>query len=81
MYDELFNSNNIPYFILPFNVDNYRKYVEMVYKYSNKFSTFTEDFKENLNKIINSIYPVGKTTTFTTTQTSKPRQKGGLFRR
>ena len=81
MYDELFNSNNIPYFILPFNVDNYRKYVEMVYKYSNKFSTFTDDFKENLNKIINSIYPVGKTTTFTTTQTSKPRQKGGLFRR
>lgn len=59
MYDELFNSNAMTYFILPFDEENYKKYVEMVYKYSNKFSSFTDDFKESLNKIINSIYPVG----------------------
>lgn len=58
MYDELFNSASIPYYILPFDAENYRKYVEMVYKYSNKFATFSEDFKLNLEKIINSIYPV-----------------------
>lgn len=59
MYDELFTSGNIPYYILPFNQDNYTKYIEMVFKYSNLFSSFTEDFKNNLNKLINSIYPIG----------------------
>ncbi len=59
MYDELFTSGNIPYFILPFNEENYKKYIEMVFKYSNLFSSFTEDFKTNLNKLINSIYPIG----------------------
>ena len=59
MYDELFNSSSMPYFILPFNAENYKKYVEMVYKYSNKFSTFSDDFKNSLNKIITSVYPVG----------------------
>lgn len=59
MYDELFTSGNIPYYILPFSEENYRKYIEMVFKYSNLFSTFTEDFKSSLNKLINSIYPIG----------------------
>ena len=31
----------------------------MVYKYTNKFSSFTEDFTSNLSSIINSIYPIG----------------------
>ncbi|MDD2375928.1 MAG: hypothetical protein PHD15_01560 [Clostridia bacterium] len=61
MYDELFTSGNIPYYILPFNEENYKKYIEMVFKYSNLFSSFTEDFKNNLNKLINSIYPIGNT--------------------
>lgn len=59
MYDELFTSGNIPYYILPFSEENYKKYIEMVFKYSNLFSSFTEDFKNNLNKLINSIYPIG----------------------
>ena len=59
MFDELFNSANIPYYILPFDQSNYTKYIEMLYKYTNKFSTFTEDFTSNLGKIINSIYPIG----------------------
>ncbi len=57
MFDELFNPKKIQYFILPFDVANYKKYVEMVYKYSNKFSTFTKEFQTNLDQIINSIYP------------------------
>lgn len=57
-YDELFNSATMPYYILPFDQENYKKYVEMVFKYSNKFSTFTDDFKESLHRIINSIYPI-----------------------
>jgi len=61
MYDELFTSGNIPYYILPFDQENYKKYIEMVFKYSNLFSSFTEDFKNNLNKLINSIYPIGNT--------------------
>lgn len=78
MYDELFNSSTIPYYILPFDVENYKKYVEMVFKYSNKFATFTEDFKENLNRIINSIYPIQ---TVTTTTTTSSRGRGKIFGR
>lgn len=78
MYDELFNSSNVSYYILPFDIDNYRKYVEMVYKYSNKFSTFTEDFRINLESIINSIYPVSGRVGTTTRSSSK---RGGLFKK
>lgn len=57
MFDELFNPKRIQYFILPFDIENYKKYIDMVYKYSNKFSSFTKDFQDNLNEIINTIYP------------------------
>ncbi len=81
MYDELFNSATIPYYVLPFDVENYKKYIEMVYKYSNKFATFSEDFKQNLEGIINSIYPVsaiaGISGMNTTTQ---PTRKSGIFK-
>ena len=81
MYDELFNSSNIPYYILPFDVENYKKYIEMVYKYSNKFATFSEDFQENLKKIMNTIYPTEggvnvQSKTYTTTS-----KKKGIFGR
>lgn len=81
MFDELFNSSTIPYYILPFDVENYKKYIEMVYKYSNKFATFSEDFQENLKKIINTIYPTEggvnvQSKTYTTTT-----KKKGFFRK
>ncbi len=79
MYDELFNSSNISYYILPFDIDNYRKYVEMVYKYSNKFATFTDDFKFNLENIINSIYPVSSRTSSTRSQGSS--RSRGFFKK
>ncbi len=78
MYDELFNSSNIPYYILPLDIENYKKYVEMVYKYSNKFATFTEDFKENLSNIINSIYPVSNVSRSNSRLVQK---KSGLFKK
>lgn len=75
MFDELFNSNSIPYFILPFDSENYKKYVEMIFKYQNKFNSFTQDFRESLGKIINSIYPIGNVTTTTTTYSTNKRSK------
>lgn len=75
MFDELFNSNSIPYFILPFDTENYKKYVEMIFKYQNKFNSFTQDFREALGKIINSIYPIGDVTTTTTTYSTNRRSK------
>lgn len=84
MYDELLNSSTIPYYILPFDTENYRKYIEMVHKYSNKFSTFTEEFKENLIKLINSIYPIGNVVTTTNTRTlesDKQNKKKSFFKR
>ncbi|MDD3303768.1 MAG: hypothetical protein PHP54_02510 [Clostridia bacterium] len=79
MYDELFNSSTIPYYILPFDMDNYKKYIEMVFKYSNKFATFTDDFKLSLSRIINSIYPTETVSTKTVSTTEKTR--GKFFRR
>ncbi len=75
MFDELFNSNSIPYYILPFDSENYKKYVEMIFKYQNKFNSFTQDFREALGKIINAIYPIGDVTTTTTTYSTNKRSK------
>lgn len=80
MYDELFNSSTIPYYILPFDIDNYKKYIEMVYKYSNKFATFTDEFKQNLEGIINSIYPVSGIVGVSRTNAGQTRKKGGIFK-
>ena len=57
--EQLFDASLVPFYVLPFDVENYKKYVEMVYKYSNKFSSFTDDFKVGLNSLINAIYPIG----------------------
>lgn len=78
MYDELFSSSAIPYYILPFDVENYKKYVEMVFKYSNQFSTFTADFRSSLSKIINAIYPIGADITAAKNEYRKPKNKIGL---
>ena len=86
MYDELFNPKRIQYFILPFDVENYKKYIDMVYKYSNKFSSFTKDFQENLNQIINTIYPTKGDVSveekhYTQEESQKSKGKFSLFRR
>lgn len=61
MYDELFPASEMQYFILPFDQENYAKYVEMMYKYTNTLSTFSKEFRENLEILANSIYPLGIT--------------------
>lgn len=86
MFDELFNPKRVQYFILPFDVDNYTKYVEMVFKYSNKFASFTPSFQENLNQIINTIYPTrGKVSVAEKHYTEEDDRKNkggfGLFKR
>ena len=82
MFDELFNSATIPYFILPFDQENYTKYIEMLYKYTNKFSSFTEEFTANLSRIINSIYPIGGIVSQRSTYTpAKKKNSFGLFKK
>lgn len=86
MFDELFNPKRIQYFVLPFDVDNYTKYIDMVYKYSNKFSSFTKNFQDNLNQIINTIYPTKGDVSveekhYTQETTSKPKGGFGFFKR
>ena len=79
-YDEIFKDGNIPYYVLPFHEENYRKYVEMVFKYTNVFSSFTDDFKSSLNKIINAIYPIGNA--FDRMKKEQKKMKGGgMFER
>lgn len=86
MFDELFNPKRIQYFILPFDVENYKKYIDMVYKYSNKFSSFTKEFQDNLNQIINTIYPTKgdvsvKEEHYTKEDSGKSKGGFGLFRK
>lgn len=83
MFDELFNSATIPYYILPFDQENYTKYIEMLYKYTNKFSTFSEEFTSNLAKIINAIYPIGGIVSTRNTYTPQKKKSsfGGLFKK
>ena len=81
MYDELLNSSTLPYYILPFDMENYRKYIEMIHKYSNKFASFSDDFRQNLIKIINSIYPIGNVVSTTRTNDSKKQEKKSFFRK
>lgn len=78
--DTLFNSSTIPYYILPFDIENYKKYIEMLYKYSNKFSTFTSEFTENLNMIINSIYPIGGIAKGESNSKNYIKKKRGFFK-
>ncbi len=79
MFDELFNPKRTQYFVLPFDVENYKKYIDMVYKYSNKFSTFTKNFQDNLNEIINTIYPTkGDVSVEEKHYTEESSSKGGF---
>ena len=84
MFDDLFTASEMTYHILPFEQENYVKYVEMMYKYSNLFNQFTRDFKENLDEIVNSIYPIGitKYTNGNTYNKSKPKSRVfGVFKK
>ncbi len=57
--EPLFDTSGLQYFILPFDQENYVKYIEMLFKSSNTFSSFTREFKIALEQITNSIYPIG----------------------
>lgn len=66
--DELLDSR-IQYFTIPFNVENYAKYVDCVYKNSIDFKKFTPDFLSAIKEITNNIYKVD----------SKKNKKKGIF--
>lgn len=63
MFDDLFVSSEMTYYTIPFEQENYVKYVEMMYKYSNTFKSFTDEFKASIEQIANVIYPLGVTHT------------------
>ena len=77
-YDELFSVDSMEYFTLPFEIENYAKYTEMMYKYSNLFSSFTKTFQDELAVLANVIYPVGNTSTRGGT-THKVAQNPGIM--
>lgn len=83
MFDDLFTASEMTYYILPFEQENYTKYIEMMYKYSNAFSSFTKEFKENLDQIVNAIYPIG-ITNYTENKYNKSKHKSrgfGIFKK
>lgn len=79
--EPLFDASRLQYFILPFDQENYIKYIEMLFKSSNAFSVFTREFKIALEQIVNSIYPIGISET-RSDKYEKPKHKGfGVFRK
>ena len=81
MFDELFTASEMQYYILPFSEENYTKYVEMMYKYSNTFSTFTKEFRDGLLKLVNAIYPIGNINTEPSTYVKPNRNALKIFKR
>ena len=79
--EPLFDTSNLQYFILPFDQENYTKYIEMLFKSSNAFSTFTKEFKMALEQITNAIYPIG-ISNVQDNRYEKPKHKGfNLFKK
>jgi len=79
--EPLFNTSQMQYFVLPFDQENYTKYIEMLYKSSNSFPSFTSDFRTALEQITNAIYPIGITNTGANNY-EKPKHRGlNLFKK
>ncbi len=82
-YDELFYADKMEYFNLSFEQGNYAKYIEMMYKYTNLFSSFTKEFLEELDVLANAIYPTGNASVGSANVYNVPQKQNvfGSFRR
>lgn len=78
MFDDLFVSSEMTYYTIPFDQENYVKYVEMMYKYSNTFKSFTDEFKTSIEQIANIIYPIGVTQSSGSSLINKYKKNSGL---
>lgn len=79
--EPLFDTASLQYFILPFDQENYVKYVEMLFKSSNVFSSFTSEFRIALEQITNSIYPIGVNDVSGNRYEKSKHKKFGLFKK
>ena len=66
--DELL-SNKVPYFIIPFAVENYVKYIEGMLKNELDYKKYTPEFTEAINALANSVFRTG----------SEPKRRRGIF--
>ena len=66
--DELL-SNKVPYFIIPFAVENYVKYIEGMLKNELDYKKYTPEFTEAINALANSVFRTG----------SEPKKRRGIF--
>ena len=66
--DELL-SNKVPYFIIPFAVENYVKYIEGMLKNELDYKKYTPEFTEDINALANSVFRTG----------SEPKKRRGMF--
>ena len=66
--DELL-SNKVPYFIIPFAVENYVKYIEGMLKNELDYKKYTPEFTEAINALANSVFRTG----------SESKKRRGIF--
>ena len=55
---ELFNKDNIPYCEIPFEVQNYVKYLDSLVNCSISLNGYTKQFMASLKKLANMVYPL-----------------------
>ena len=58
--DELI-STKVQYYIVPFNVDNYAKYIDSMLKNNIDYKKFTPDFLTSINEVALNVYRKGGT--------------------
>ena len=63
--DELLDSK-VQYFMIPFSVENYARYVDCIYKNNMDYKKFTPDFKEAIAELTNQMFRAD----------SQPRKRG-----
>lgn len=61
--------NKVQYYIVPFNVENYARYIDGMYKNSIDYKKFTSDFNGAIQEIASNVYR-------RTNSTTQPKKKG-----
>lgn len=69
-FTDVLLNNKVLYSVVPYNINNYTKYIESLCKENMNFKGYTTDFLEAINEISEQVYP----------RNGVMKKKNGLFR-
>ena len=70
---------NIKHFVVPFDEQNYLRYVESLYAAKLNFEGFSDEFKQSIASIVHDIFPISSTANVAHQQ-EIIQSKNGLFK-